>query len=1081
MSDQKNFIVYRSSAGSGKTYTLVLDYLKLALKSSHPESFRKILAITFTNKAAEEMKDRVLLALQELEENPQHALMSELEKAIGVSADEIRKRAKATLQSMLHNYSDLAISTIDKFMHQLVRSFSRDLALNYDFEVETDSQPFVEEAVAQILESVGTDKHLTNILLDWVKHQVDEDRSWQIERNLNETTKSRTGQGNSAFLAELEDYPTENFEELKKSIIAFNTSYEKELSKIAQQAIEVIHSASLSIDDFYQKKSGIYGFFKKTLESGQYKQPNSYVRAFVEDEKHTSSKDAAIISAIAGIADSLSGAVQAIEALAAAKHGTFLISNILVKNLHELMLINELNKKLQMVKEDHNVIFVNDFNALISSVIKNEPAPFIYERIGQRYQHLLIDEFQDTSVVQWQNFLPLVTHALSSNGKSMIVGDGKQAIYRWRGGEVEQFSKLPEIYTDSPDEFTLERQMILERNFNDSKKLEKNYRSLGEVVKFNNTLYEFLREDIPEGLKSVYNEVTQKIHREENAGLVTLHLMDGKDKEELEEQYLSSTKESIEQCLSEGYSQRDICIITRGKKEANIIVNNLNGEDVGECKLEFISNESLLIDNNPSVQLMLSALGYLSAPEDLRQQLTFLIELVHRNTEAKNRHAVLSDYTHRNGKSALVEVKINAYLKKNVAGWNNHQLVQLGLVDLVEEVARKLSFADWNHAYWLFFKENITRFTTRHGNDLPAFLNWWEQNVESLSLSAPPDSDAISIMTIHKAKGLQFAVVILPFADWNFKIGTAKHWLKTPDSFSKEIGSEAPKVLISTINKALKDSPLLPQIEAEESRILLDNLNLLYVATTRAEERLYILSREAVPNGNPSNVAHWLTMFAQKQPDHEIPICFGKQGARSSYFSAEKNNSNEAENETLQGIDLTVASTTGWRDKIQISLEANSYLPGELMPKSRVVGNLIHRMLAELEKPEQLDMHIAQYLNRGHISADQAKEIKSQIEIVFKNPTARSWFDKHDKVFVEHAINLLGGETIRPDRVIINGKTATVIDYKTGAPKPEHEAQIMGYGQALSDMGYQPVLYLCYLETAEVKPVDLSPQQTTLF
>lgn len=1081
MSNHQNFVVYRASAGSGKTYTLVLDYLKLALQSGYSENFRKILAITFTNKAAQEMKERVLEGLQEIESKTDSSLTKELAKDIGVSASEIRKRAKATLQSMLHNYSDLAISTIDKFMHQLVRSFSRDLALNYDFEVETDSQPFVEEAVANILDSVGRDQHLTSILLDWVKHQVDEDRSWRIERNLNETTKSRTGQGNSQFLSQLADYPVENFKKLKSAIIAFNQKYSEELVEIARGALDSIRGAGLSAEDFYQKKKGIATYFEKIANSGYYSAPNSYVQAFVEQDKFTSSNDPTILAAIASIADNLSASVDAVEALATAKQNTFLIGRVLLKNLHELMLINELNTSLQGVKEDHNVIFVNDFNTLISAVIKDEPAPFIYERIGQRYQHLLIDEFQDTSVVQWQNFLPLVSHALSSNGKVMIVGDGKQAIYRWRGGEVEQFSRLPEIYPPSNDELTLERQMILTRNYNDSKKLGTNRRSLGQVVDFNNKLYTFLREGIPDDLKSVYGEIHQDIHREKNAGLVSVSLFEG-DRQELEEQYLASTEEHIAQCLNDGYSQRDICIITRGKKEANIIVNALNGSEIGQHKLEFISNESLLINNNPSVQLMLAALAYLAEPENLRQQFAFLIELVQRTTAVADRHAVLDKYTLRSGKNeALHEVKIDAFVAKHIMGWNNHELIQLGLIDLVEELARKLKFEDWNHAYWLFFKENVTHFAARQGNDLPAFLNWWEQNADSLSLSAPADSNAISIMTIHKSKGLAFDVVILPFADWNFKLNNAVYWLQTPDDFSEEINAQAPEVLLSTISKTLKNTSMAPQIETEENRILLDNLNLLYVATTRAKERLYILSKQAAPKGKPSNAAHWLTLFANSLPKSENPILFGSQGNRSSYFESSGSAIDHTATEVHGAVELAVSATTGWRDKIKISLEANSYLPGELTPKSRVVGNLIHRLLSELEQPEQLDRQIALYLNRGQIAVEQAEDIKHQIELLFENPIAQAWFEPHDKVFVEHAINLPGGQTIRPDRVMIKGTNATVVDYKTGAPRPEHEAQIMGYGRALRKMGYHTQHYLCYIETAEVKPVDINPQQTTLF
>lgn len=1076
MSEAKKLIVYRSSAGSGKTYTLVRDYIALALATDYPGRFRQILAITFTNKAAEEMKERVLQQLTDLEENPNHNLMGFLTDQLGVNAETVQVRAGNALRFMLHNYAEVAISTIDKFMHQLVRAFSRDLTLNYDFEVETDRTPMLEEAVARMIEKVGTDDFLTNIMTDWVETQVENDRSWQIERNLVETGNRKFDAQGNQYLSILQDFPVDEFELLKKEIQSFNAAFENKLKGIADKVMQAIAEQNLTAEAFYYKKTGVFGFFQKIQDGDVLKDVNTYVhKSFEEDTFDNKNASEAEKAAIQSLSPLFHQSFREIEEIRNAQKSTYLLGKELFKNLHQLLLLNELHKSLEELKEERNLIFVDDFHTLIADVVKNEPAPFIYERTGQRFNHLMIDEFQDTSILQWSNFLPLVTDALSTGGKTLLVGDGKQAIYRWRGGEVEQFDRLPNIYPPVKDDLTREREQVLKRQY-DPKNLEKNYRSMGAVVHFNNELYNHLQQHIPDSLRSVYDNAKQELTKPADAGLVTVQLVEYNLKDEGRELYINLIQEYIEECFNDGYHQRDICVITRSNKEGKEVVRALNGVNIGGEQLEFISYESLLIAGNDQVKLVVSALAHLSDPENLKFRLDFLIRLTDLLETEDDRHAKLEQYTRRGEKNALSEVLLEKYFHDLNVSWSRRDILQLNLYEMTEALARLLPLDGWSNPYWSFFKQQLLNFSSEQGNDLIAFLGWWDQKRDKLSLSIPDDSNAIRIMSIHKSKGLQFPVVIMPFADWNFTVNSSQYWAVTPPSLSEAYSSAVPKIMISGFSRALEETDLIDQIEMERSRNLLDNLNLLYVATTRAEERLYLLSRNQATKNRAANTAHWLTEYAASQNWESTPVRLGQQGHRSQYFKQKE----ESAEKKSSAVSLPVATNTGWLDKLKISYEAGQLIDGELQTTSRSMGNLVHRILAEIESPDDLEKSLERQISQGVINKEQSAAIAQQIEQLFKNPVARSWFEKHDKTLVEQAILTPIGDTARPDRVVIDGQQATVIDYKTGEPQPEHEIQIRQYGLLLEQMNYKSELYLCYLENNEV--VKVSPEaQTSLF
>lgn len=1058
----KAFNVYSSSAGSGKTYTLVREYLRLALSKSGAGNFRYILAITFTNKAAEEMKNRVLESLKsisEFEADKKNSLRKELSDLTGVDEQQLATRAGIMLQSMLHNYSDIAISTIDTFVHRLVRSFSRDLLLSHDFEVDTDTAQYLEEAVGRLMQRVGEDEKISKILIDFVVEQTENDSRWQLERILTEVGKKILDRAGSNHIKELAKFESEKFEILSKKINAFLAVYENTLITKAQQALKTISDAGLSIDDFSGKGSSIFGYFGR-ISTGQWSyQANATTLKSIESQNFGGAKGT---SAANAFAPAISTHFNEIENYRNQNQGTYLLCQELKKNLRQLSLLSEIHQSLKEIKEEQNLIFVDDFHELIAGVVKNEPSPFIYERIGNRYKYLLIDEFQDTSILQWHNFLPLVEHALSENNFVLLVGDGKQAIYRWRGGEVEQFDKLPEIFGDDEDPNLKMKEEVLKHHFN-HQNLPANYRSLGKIVDFNNILYDELSKQLPEEMQSIYHNQAQKITRSANQGLIVTRFLEAEKAEDFRLFNLPAIQDYIQECLEDGFSYGDICIITRGNKDGIRVAEYLS-----KINIPVISSESLRIVSSATVQLLLAAMKHLSHPAQMQDALALLIELANR-LNPENLNEVLQQYT-KHGKKGLYAVDIKDYLKEFEIPWSEKKLLALPLYDLVESLIRDFKLQGESSLHLSFFKKHVLQYATRNHNDLGAFLTWWQEREDKLSISTPAESDAVQIMSIHKSKGLQFPVVILPFCNWEFKPNkTALHWVETPQNLEKSIDSETPAAMLSTLSNSLSETDLGPVIQLENDRTLLDNLNMLYVATTRPEDRLYIITRTGTAKESAQNIGHWLNAFAisnhWEMPEHRI-------GERSGPTKKRKE---------IHGLlEVPVSGNSGWLDKIKINKEAGDWLDGQVTESQRARGKLLHKLMAELEKPQDIGILIEQYVNRGWLKNEEAPEISSKISAMLLLPDAKNWFAENVQILNEKAIITPKGETYRPDRIVISDKNALIIDFKTGAYEKNHQNQIEHYGNLLQTMGYKCQMQLAYLEKPEI--LTFSAQtQTSLF
>ncbi|MFM1874779.1 MAG: hypothetical protein RL266_516, partial [Bacteroidota bacterium] len=616
------FKIFRSSAGSGKTFTLVKEYLRLSLASEKADAYRSILAITFTNKAAEEMKSRVLDVLSQMAATSAapHAMAAALRNELGLDDEILSTRAQRTLKHMLHHYSDISISTIDHFTHQLIRSFAQDLELSVNFEVELDTDRLKQEIVLKLLTDIGSDSALTTALMNVLEAQMDDEKSWSILKQLLDFSQTLFTEESRFHLEKLKEFELEDFNRLRDIVDGRIKALSNPIIEQAKKTQQELKSAGIGASQLYYGSKGVFPFIERTA-AGQFIAPNSFVKKAATENKWTGSKPSKNdLIALEPIIPDLLLTIELMETHLPEIQYLSLIFN----NLYGVALLDRLYVLQKQIQEEDDVLHIGEFNHLVSSVVMTETAPFIYERIGYRFSHFLVDEFQDTSVLQWFNLLPLIDESLAHDNLCLVVGDAKQSIYRWRGGDVRQFVELPRSYrtpylderisTDPEMDTVLQqRQQVIEQN-SIEENLDKNYRSFANVVNFNNELFEWLQERMPHSMSKMYDDCKQKVTRTES-GLVELRFFQSESNEKSWPEYDALTFQQIEKWISDsladGFSPGDIAIIIRRNKDAVKIAKHL--VSIG---YNVVSNESLLINSSPKVRLLVNLAIYMTEPDD---------------------------------------------------------------------------------------------------------------------------------------------------------------------------------------------------------------------------------------------------------------------------------------------------------------------------------------------------------------------------------------------------------------------------------------------------------------------------------
>jgi ATP-dependent exoDNAse (exonuclease V) beta subunit len=1021
------FIIYNASAGSGKTHTLVKEYLKLLFSSNNPEFFKRILAITFTNKAVSEMKERIIDMLKAFSDESILTKNDSMFKSIceetNIDPLELHKKAKIILDTILHNYAAFDISTIDKFTHNIIRTFAYDLKLPLNFEVELDHEALLFEAVDSLISKAGTDDVLTNVLIDFAIEKADEDRSWDISYDFNKIAKLLTSENDAPYISTLKNKTLGDFNLLKKQIKTEIAIVEKQLVKSAETVLSLIDEAGLEHSDFSGgSRAYLPNYFLK-LKNGNLDIDfsTSWIANLEEKPlypKKTRTED------VKTILDDIK--TELVSAFKLTKKAVFHLKYLqaIYKNISPLSVLKAIDNELQVLKQDQNKMLISEFNAIISNEIKNQPTPFIYERLGEKFKHYFIDEFQDTSEMQWENLLPLQRNALDSAGGSiMLVGDAKQAIYRWRGGKAEQFIDL---FTKKTKPFHAEQ---------DVKNLEKNYRSYKEIVDFNNGFFKYLSQVVfrNNDYKALYENVHQNKTIEKD-GFVNLTFLDVNKEDDKNEIFPEAVLNTIKTCIKNNFNLEDICVLVRSKKEGVAIANYLSANNIN-----IISSETLLINNSPEVVFINNIMSLLVQPENNETKikvLSYLTTLFNINDKHEFfiRHLQLP-----------TEKLLKSFEKYDVFV-DSYALLQLPLYDLVETIVRQFKLVKTSNAYIQFYLDVVLDFTQKKGSDIVAFLDYFDKKKDDLTIISPQGQEAVQIMTVHKSKGLEFPVVIFPYVDRDIhKDYDAKEWIE----LDKQKYNGFTHTLLNFNNDFENfGEEGLRIFNKHKSQQELDNINILYVALTRAVEQLHVISTKDISDKGIANTKKYsglLISYLQHLSlwnANETIYSFGN--SKKSYTNSESTRKTEPQIDFIStakeehNIKVVTKSRLLWDTNQQEAIEK---------------GNLIHNIMAKINTYDDIEYVINEFVDSATITTQQAISLKETIIAIIKHPQLQGCYTSNHTIYNERDIISSNGMILRPDRVIINAKNeAVIIDYKTGLEDKKHAQQLQTYQDVLEQM-----------------------------
>jgi ATP-dependent exoDNAse (exonuclease V) beta subunit len=1069
--EKKGFIIYRSSAGSGKTYSLALEFISLCI--ADPGLYNKILAVTFTNKATREMKERIIGNLEKLSINSDPDLMKDIKKKTGSTEDIVKERAAKVLDNILHNYSQLSISTIDAFFQKIVKAFAKELGLMGNFSVELDQGKVLDEVIDLLIEDVGSDKELTEWLIDFSTDAVESGEAWDIRRKIKKfasellkETNSTSGDG------EAMDYRT-FLDDLKK----IRTRFEKEMSQRANEALTIVRDHHLSIDDFSNKMSGPAGYLVKVSQKKEFIPGKRFTEA-VADESKWFTKNSPLIDTIrmalkAGLLDK----AVALMNFYLEHHQAYFSAVQVIGNFYLYGILAKLSAKLHTYRQVNDIMLISDVPVFLQKIIAENEAPFIYEKTGSWYRHYLIDEFQDTSGFQWNNFRPLVENGLSQGHKSLLVGDGKQSIYRWRGGDWSLI--LHQVEQD------LNRNHIVKKN------LQTNWRSEANIVEFNNALYQLAPDIIADNLyttielpdvvikeelhnsvrdiRKLYEGAKQEISvpkAAEYGGDVLIKVFEKDTENKWNDLVLEQLPADIERVQDLGYSAGQIAILVRRAEEGRMVIeqllkhkNSMNARS--GYTYDAISGESLFIGKSPAVRLLVNCLKYCANPAD---------DLVLADIQ-------YSHYLVRN--AGIGNPDMDTILSENSLPMGFQQIcanvASQPVFDMVEKFIRLFELNQENlRGYIEAFQNEVLNYFSDRTKNLNDFLTWWDEDGCLKSLAAMDSGDAIRVMTIHKSKGLEFGAVIIPFCAWQLS-PEPRHGIILWCETEKPPYAGRCKFPLK-YSSALEKTYFARNYFQEMILGNIDNLNLLYVATTRAESYLQI---NCPPESDKLTTSGDLVAMSVKRLCEltESPLkllnykdefnnnCYRLDGQKR--YSTKKTDS-------VKEIPSQGYRSTDWRQKVQIRSGARDIDAGTIPEwKARIsYGILIHELLADVSGQEEALLKLESRHRNLSLTEVEYGKAKAQINRIFSNALVLDWF--HPRWTVKREAEIISGKgrSKRPDRVIIDGKKAIIIDFKTGQARDNDRRQVKYYTNLMKEMGFESVEgYLLYTEQGEVEKV----------
>ncbi|MDX9811499.1 MAG: UvrD-helicase domain-containing protein [Bacteroidales bacterium] len=1037
--------IFNASAGSGKTFSLTGIYLLKLFASRY--NYRKILAVTFTNKATAEMKSRILDQLCALSSGLPSDYLEMIIDETGRDEKWVRKEAGAVLDAILHDFSRFSVSTIDSFFQKILRAFTRETGLNPGFSIELDHSLILDSAVRETIASASENKMLRHWLTDFAKSNIEDEKGWNLKYEI-----IRLGQ--ELFREKFKTLSTEERATLSdKDMLAsyigtlkkITSVFENTLAGYGKTCQDLFSAYELSDEMFYLKGRGVPSFVRKLI-SGDTGGPSDSVRKTMDDPPRwcTGKMDPRLERALgAGLADAVRASIEYYDAnVISYKSAAAILSNI-----YSLGILSDVLQKVREITSAENFFLLSDAGEIIYRIIAADQIPFIYEKAGTRYEHFMIDEFQDTSVIQWSNFKPLIINSMAEGNDNLVVGDIKQSIYRWRNSD---WTILAGMLGEVDDERIL------------SVPLDTNWRSRENIIKFNNALFTLLPgildTALPEGnnsgFASLYSGAVQKDPGKGEGGYVKMEFIEGEDNNEKTAKILENLPAVLEKLQDIGYSPSDTGILVRYNNEGASVLkrmtdyaNTCSPEKKALYNYNIVSNDSLILSNSPAIGFITSVLKCINNPDDLISRAAMLRGYLLSTGKADVEKHILHP--------GLIGEEMNAFFPEGYDDFFDH-LTRLPLFEITENIIGFFNLGTFpeNVAYLNCFQDLVLDFTGKKNSELSSFLEWWENEGKRKSVVLPENQNATRVLTIHKSKGLEFRAVIVPFISWNLDHQTGKAptlWVK-PDREP----FNAPGIVPVRYRKDLVNTIFAEDYTKEKFSAHVDSLNLLYVAFTRARDVLWGFAPAGAGEGSIASLLEKALSSVSGEAGGSVLLQGGIYREPDSFFEFGRLIKREPKDEPVHVPIRPSYNVSKGLGSLRLKLHGENYfLQGEEEKLRKInYGKLMHEIFESVRVPADVEGAVEKLVLEGKLPAASEAEMISTISTLIAGPVASDWFREDNEVMTEASILLPSGSIRRPDRIITRDGRIIVIDFKFGKENPAHSAQVRQYTDLLGEMGY---------------------------
>lgn len=1054
----------KASAGSGKTYQLAYQYVRSVI--AEPMVYRHILAVTFTNKATEEMKSRILKEINDLARNKKTNYLYDLERDLKISQETIAKRAKLARTKILHDYSRFAVLTIDKFFQRIIRSFIKELGIDLNFNLELQIDSLLSSASDALIEEISVNESLKKWIVEFVDERIEENKRWDIKTGLMQL-------GSEVFS---ERYKQTSQDKTSKEDLARIVStarsqafvIKNQIKQDAEKALVIMDDNGLHISDFPFKAASFANYFAKVADGTIEAYGARVVAALESDEKWytaSSPRKNDIINVIPKLKPLLVKICDTYD-----KNVKFLNStDLLSENYRNFALLSDLADKIDDICTTENIMPISQTNVILNKLISDNDTPFIFEKVGNHFNQFMIDEFQDTSTMQWENFVPLLHNALAQSEESpvLLVGDVKQSIYRWRGGDWRILA----------NEINKEFYEVIERD------LTTNYRSMRNVVEFNNNIIansvaldnDQLNSELTTALdsgaisKNTYNELhdmldlAYKNHHQqsvsdEKQGYVNLIYYTKNE----DDQYVPPVITHVEQLQEQGYAPGEIAILVRynaeGVKIASMLLEHKNQNPQSKYCYDVVTQEALTIGSAAVILFVVACMRLSMNNEDTLSIATY------------NKYLGLPMDTD--------------FDETEVSFFNSIQLSTPEEAFEAIQINFSLNTQAENIAYLQAFHEQIITFSSSKISDIALFVKWWEDNGAQKSVNVPQSSSAINIITIHKAKGLQYKAVLIPFCNWSLiPDWRTIVWSRSEDKEFNEL-SEMPIRFKEVMGNSVFANDYFNELVLAH----VDNINTFYVAITRAMEQLHIM----LPENSIKSKSRISTLIGQSIAGDggvaKLGDCVGKvsndeTGTVIEFGTPIHASTKEDKPET----DTTIYSKYNSYDisnRLKLRFNTERYIEdgaSGFTISPRNYGMLMHKVFENATNLSDIDNALSSMRKSEQVSEEEATQLQETISKAFKNSVIRSWFsDEWSIVRNENDIIIPNSSTRRPDRVITCDSETIVIDYKFGLNRSaSYSRQMKEYINLLEQMGHKNIKgYIWYVSLEDVEQVHIDSQKS---